>query len=218
MTTPQDIPAPYVLAYSGEAVTPRLIFTPDPLSGELRLSYHKPRPRSDWHRGVLLARTRTNRRGQVMWRMLNRHRQQECMAKGLCQVCAGPAADPATGRIWWVITETGWRGTNDSGGLTNAPPTCRACIPASLRWCPQLRKSAAVYTVGGYESAGVLADLYEPGPGGMPVFTGDHNRFVGWEEFALLPYALATQMVVHLNDMALIEHGADPRETLLLTS
>ncbi|MBG0831580.1 hypothetical protein HS041_27995 [Planomonospora sp. ID67723] len=207
--TSSHIPVPYVLAYSGEAVRQRLTFAPDPSCGELRLSHQDPRPRSDWHRGVLLARVRTNRRGQIMWRHLNRRRQWECMTKDLCQVCKGPAADSRTGRLWWVITETGFRASSDSGGLTNAPPTCRPCIPTSLQWCPQLQKSAAVYTVAAAESAGVLADIYRPGPGGVPVFTGEHNAFVGWEEFSVLPFALATQMVVRLHDMVLVEHGAD---------
>ncbi|GGS87783.1 hypothetical protein GCM10010156_52890 [Planobispora rosea] len=218
MTAATEIPVPYVLAYSGEAVTPHLIFAEDSASGGLRLSHRDPRPRSDWHRDILLARVRTHRRGQVMWRMLNRRRQQECMTKRRCQVCAEPAADPDTGRIWWVITETGFRASSASGGLTNAPPTCLTCIPESLQWCPQLRKSAAVYTVGGIESVGVLADLYEPGPDRMPVFTGEHNVFVGWDEFAVLPYALATQMVVRLLDMTPAEHVAGSSTALVAAS
>ncbi|GIH98073.1 hypothetical protein [Planobispora takensis] len=212
-----EIPVPYVLAYSGEAVPQRLSFAEDPMSGMLRLSHRAPRPRSDWTRGVLLARIRTHQRGEVMWRMLNRHRQWQCMIRHLCQVCAGPATDPATGRLWWVITETGFRATESAGGLTNAPPTCPACIPASLRFCPQLRKSATVYTVGGVEFAGVLADLYEPGPGGQAVFAGERNVFVGWEEFAILPYALATQMVVRLHGMEPAPH-LSPEAALVVAS
>ncbi len=50
-----EIPVPYVLVYSGEAVPQRPGFAEDPMSGMLRLSHRAPQPRSDWTRGVLLS-------------------------------------------------------------------------------------------------------------------------------------------------------------------
>ncbi|WP_424533212.1 hypothetical protein ACOZ38_22840 [Sphaerisporangium viridialbum] len=196
---------PYVIAWSDEAVQHPLLFADHRSSGGVRLTYPDSR-RSDWVNGVLRARIRQNRRGEPMWRMLNVRRQWRCMERDLCQVCGEPGTDPETGRVWWVITETAFRATGKDGGLTNAPPTCRACIPESLAYCPQLRKSAAVYTAAYSEPAGVLADVFEPGVGGAARRTG-HNVFVGFDEFALHPYVLATRMAVKLHDM---RPGKDP--------
>ncbi|MFD8560591.1 hypothetical protein ACFV1N_25240 [Streptosporangium canum] len=80
---------------------------------------------------------------------------------------------------------------------------------------------AAVYTVAAAESAGVLADLYDCGLNRTTVFTGKRNIFVGWDEFATLPYALATQMVVGLQDMAPVDASclnAPDRDVLLSLS
>ena len=61
-----------------------------------------------------------------------------------------------------------------------------------------LRAGDTVCTVGRVEPAGVLADLYEPGP--MPVLTA-HNVYVSRDAFAHHPRALATSQVVRLHDV-----------------
>ncbi|WP_143590999.1 hypothetical protein [Thermoactinospora rubra] len=190
---------PYVIAWSGEAVPHRLVFVPHRASGGLRLDYPDPLP-DDRVNDLLWARVKLNRRGEPMWRLLNSRRQRRCMERHLCQVCGRPAGDLETGRTWWVITETAFRAIGDDGGLTNAPPTCPRCIPESLRWCPQLRKSATVYTATRAEPAGVLAEVFEPSLGGVALPVG-HNEFVGFDEFARHPFVLATQLVVQLSGM-----------------
>lgn len=206
-SAPQTAPAaagsplrvPYVIAWSGEAVAHPLVFSASHYSDGPRLTYIDPRP-SDWVDGVLRARIRTSRRGEPMWRMLNVARQWECMRGLLCQVCGGSGIDPATGRIWWVLTETGFRATSADGGHTNAPPTCPKCIPESLAYCPQLRKSSAVYTAVCAVPAGVLAEVFEPTANGAARHVG-HNEFVGFDEPARHPFVLATQLVMQLHDL-----------------
>ncbi|MFI0422294.1 hypothetical protein [Spongiactinospora sp. 9N601] len=188
-----------MIAWSGEAVEHRLLFAERHLSRDIRLAYPDPRP-DDWACGILRARSRQDRRGQPLWRMLNVRRQWLAMLGGLCQVCGMTGRDPLTGRVWWVITETAFRAMSRDSGLTNAPPTCLACIPESLAHCPRLRKSSAVYTVTRAEPVGVLADTFTPGPEGTAIHTG-HNVYVGFDEFAMHTSCLALQLVVRLEGM-----------------
>ncbi|MEV4167778.1 hypothetical protein [Nonomuraea sp. NPDC049709] len=199
--SPAPLRVPYVIAWSGEAIEHRLLFAKQHPFGDIRLTYPDPRP-SDWIGGILRGRIRQNRRGQPLWRMLNVRRQWLAMLRGLCQVCGKTGRDPRTGRMWWVITETAFRAMSQDSGLTNAPPTCPACIPESLAYCPQLRKSSAVYTAASAEPVGVLADTFTPGPGGTIIHTG-HNIYVGFDEFARHASCLALQMVVRLDGMRL---------------
>ncbi|MEV7966976.1 hypothetical protein AB0O34_13465 [Sphaerisporangium sp. NPDC088356] len=188
---------PYVIAWSEEAVAHPLVFTEQ--GHTRRLTYIDPRP-ADWVDGMLRARIGVDRGGEPMWRMLNVRRQWLCMEALLCQVCGTSGRDLETGRIWWVITKTGFRATSQNGGLTNAPPTCPACIPESLASCPQLHKSWAVYTATSAEPAGVLAEVFEPDTNKVARRTG-HNMFVRYDEPARHPFVLATQLVVTLTDM-----------------
>jgi hypothetical protein len=203
---------PYVIAWSGEAVEQPLAFMNDAgesrrdfcepmvfLRERARLSYVDPHP-SDWVNGLLRARVGQDRSGEPLWRMLNTHRQWLCMMLGLCQVCGESAMDLETSRMWWVITETAFRATDAGEGLTNAPPTCPACIPESLALCPQLRKSSAVYTAAHAEPVGVLADVFFPSLSGGVAPVG-HNVFVGFDEMSRHSRVLATQLVVRLMDM-----------------
>ncbi|WP_214409875.1 hypothetical protein [Sphaerisporangium fuscum] len=196
LDAPRPLRVPYVIAWSGEAVTHPLMFTEH---GVRRLTYIDARP-SDWVDGMLRARTGVDRGGEPVWRALNVHRQWLCMEALLCQVCGASGRHLDTGRIWWVVTETAFRAIDVASGLTNAPPTCPACVPDSLASCPQLRKSSAVYTVAVAEPVGVLAEVFEPGPDGMARRTG-HNEFVRFDEPGRHPYILATQLVVRLEDM-----------------
>ncbi|MER5651151.1 hypothetical protein [Streptosporangium sp. NPDC002524] len=199
--TPTPLRVPYVIAHAGEAVPQRLRFARRPL-GRLRLVYDDPR-RGDMACGVLRARVLNNRQGAPQWRKLNTLRQWRCMLKNLCQVCGQDARDPATGRVPWITTATAFRVIPDvpNSGYTSAPATCRACIPESLGTCPRLHMSSAVYTVARSEPAAVLADMFSPGPGGLAVHTGEHNVLVGLNEPHLLRSALATQLLVRIDDM-----------------
>ncbi|MBB2915055.1 hypothetical protein FHS43_006370 [Streptosporangium becharense] len=197
---------PYVIAHAGEAVPQRLRFVRRPLGG-LRLAYDDPR-RGDEAYGVLRVRVRGTRQGAPQWRMLNTLRQWRCMERHLCQVCGEPATDPASGRIPWIMTDTAFRELPDdpTGGLTSAPPTCEACIPEALATCPQLHISSAVCTAARSEPAAVLADMFTPGPNGRAVHTGEHNVEISLKDETLLPYALATQLVVQVHDLRPAPH------------
>lgn len=205
---------PYVIAYAGEEVRPRLIFAQHSGSdGGMRLAYTDPRP-NDRVRGILRARvrdlhTKPGKRGPERMRKLNTRRQWACMDRLLCQVCARPATDPDTGRIWWILVAAVFEPTGEAvyrhgrpwtEGRTNAPPTCRGCVEVALRECPMLQERALVCTAEKAASAGVLADMYEPSPGLAPVLTA-HNVFVAWEAFSRHPRALATSQVVQLYDI-----------------
>lgn len=201
MTAP-SIRVPYVIAWSEEAVQQKLVFVQHKLTGAVRLSYVNPRS-TDWVHAetILRARVRVHRGGEPMWRMLNTRRQWECMEYLLCQVCARPARDP-DGRIPWVVSDTVFKPLDPSGetALTNAPPTCRECIPEALGLCPQLRKSSTVYTVGDVRQVAVLGETFRPRRNGKAVQTG-HNIEVGLEESWRLPYVLATQLIVKMYDI-----------------
>jgi hypothetical protein len=199
--TRTDLRVPYVIAYSGEAIPQQLTFqsrTP----GGARLSYVDSH-RGDEVQGVLRARVRENRTGSPQWRKLNTLRQWRCMEKALCQVCGRPATDAHTGRILWIITATAFRQIvgHTNMGYTNAPPTCLTCIPEALATCPQLHTSADIYSVGRSDPAAILADMFVPGLNRRAVPTGEHNVFVHLSWTDLLPYALATQLIVRLHDL-----------------
>ncbi|TMR91301.1 hypothetical protein [Nonomuraea basaltis] len=194
---------PYVIAYADELVDDPIYF--EWHNHEYRLTYGKPRP-SDWVHGILRGRVKDlrdkpDRRGPERMRKLNTRRQWRCMDRLLCQVCGCPATDPATGCIPWAVTSTVFEQTGPFGGRTNAPPTCWRCIPKALEECPMLREDFAVYTVAGAMSAGVLADLYEPGIiAYQPVLT-KHNVFVAWDAHRHHGAALAVAQVVELHGM-----------------
>lgn len=133
------------------------------------------------------------------------------MERNLCQVCGLPATDPKTSRIPWITTATAFREIPDrpDSGLTSAPATCAECIPESLATCPQLHVSSAVWTVARCEPAAILADMYRPGLNGKSVVhTGERNFFIDLNESGLLRYALATQLVIRIEDMQPAPHLA----------
>ncbi|GAA3209722.1 hypothetical protein GCM10020216_013100 [Nonomuraea helvata] len=144
---------PYVIGWTGEAETHRLVWVP--AAGGMRLSYADPH-RGDYTQGVLRLRQKQTRAGRPDFTTVNTRRQWRCMAKGLCQVCARSAVDAETGRIWWLLSSD-YGGAGD--GYTNAPPTCRACIPEAIAQCSHLRRHAAVFTVGGCVPFGVRGGM-----------------------------------------------------------
>ncbi|MBG0824916.1 hypothetical protein HS048_29900 [Planomonospora sp. ID91781] len=183
---------PYVIAYSDEAVPQHVLFVEH--STGPRLRHARPRP-GDWAHGVLRARQRTHRRGRPDFRAVNARRQWQCIGRGRCQICGRPARDPESGRVWWLLSDDG---RSADRGYTNAPPTCRTCIPDAAAQCPHLRRSMAVYTAAGFEPYGVLANLYEPcGALAVPVEQGVELTL----RDGLLGYALATQLLVVLHDL-----------------
>ncbi len=184
--------APYVIAYADEVLPQHVLFAEHP-SGP-RLRHARPRP-GDWGHGVLRARQRTHRRGRPNFQAVNARRQWQCIDRGRCQVCGRSAYDPESGRLWWLLSDDG---RSADQGYTNAPPTCRTCIPEAITQCPHLRRSAAVYTTAGIRPYGVLANLYEPlGTLAFPVAEGVELTFSS----DLLGKALATQLLVLLHDL-----------------
>ncbi|MDX3101771.1 hypothetical protein [Nonomuraea angiospora] len=202
---------PYTIAYANELVDDPIRF--ERHAYELRLTYHKPR-RSDWVHGILRARVRDLRdrpalRGSERMRKLNTRRQWRCMNKRWCQVCGGPATDPATGLIPWALTKTVFERTGPDSGRTNAPPTCWGCIPKALTECHQLQKHFAIYTVTGFESAGVLADTYKSGDFGLPTLSRK-NVFIAWDAHRYHASALAVAQMVELHGMRPVPVEAIP--------
>ncbi|WP_433516859.1 DUF6879 family protein [Nonomuraea sp. CA-143628] len=101
----------------------------DGSTGGLKLSYDAPRA-GDWAYGVLRLRQNSKRSGRPDFNTVNTRRQWRCMAKRLCQVCTRSAVDPDTGWISWLLSSEG--GGHERDGFTNAPPTCKACIPEAI--------------------------------------------------------------------------------------
>jgi hypothetical protein len=196
VTTTTTLRVPYITAYSEE-------MTPHPLefaahrgaTDGMRLSYADSVPQ-DWQLGVLWARQGLHRQGRPEWKIVNTLRQRRCMLRLLCQVCGLSADDD--GRTFWVLADDPGD-TSTGAGYTNAPPTCRTCIPEAISACPRLRRGAAVYTVGGAEPYGVLADILRP-DGRRPVEV-ERNIAIPLDSFHRLEYALAKQLLVVLDDL-----------------
>lgn len=203
-----NLRVPYVIAFSEELVSDPIHFVRDYRPrGHMKLSYRDPQP-GDYANGVLRARARTNRKGKPEWRKINPRRQWQCMDKLWCQVCGKPATDQY-GRLPWIMTESvfHWDEDNPSTAITNAPPTCWACIPESQTFCPQLRESSAVYTARSALPVGVLADLYyQPLFNGNVLPTDERNVEVRFKNQRLLPYVLAHQLIVQVFDLQAVSH------------
>lgn len=196
MTAGVRVQVPYITAFSGEDVTYQLAIAPAlEATNGFRLSYSDP-TESDWLFGVLWHRHGMSRAGRPEWKLVNTPRQRRCMLRLLCQVCGQPATQD--GRIWWVMAEP----PPMSGAghpFTNAPPTCRSCIPASRQLCPRLRRSAHVYTAATAVPYGVVADTYKPAGRGLVSVGGSVE--LPLEAFRELEYALAKQLIVALDGL-----------------
>ncbi|MFC4005810.1 hypothetical protein ACFOY2_01150 [Nonomuraea purpurea] len=194
---PTRLRVPYITAYDEEAVPYRLTFARDREATDgWRLSYTDAIP-LDWMFGVLWSRQGLHRRGQPRWKLVNTLRQRNAMLRLLCQVCGQPAAGP-DGRVSWVLADDpGGPATGE--GYTNAPPTCRQCVPEALIACPRLRRGAAVYSVGEAEPYGVIANVMGPDPAGAIVV--EPNAVIPLDAFHRLEYALAVQLLVALRDL-----------------
>ncbi|WP_343948203.1 hypothetical protein [Nonomuraea longicatena] len=189
---------PYITAWSDEERPQGVGFAHHAEAGGQRLTYTDPQP-NDWIYGVLRARHGIGRSGRPLWKQVNTLRQWRCMTHRLCQVCGESAVDPASGRVSWLLTET-VVSVAPGQGYTNAPPTCRSCIPESLAACPRLRRGAVGYSVEDVEPYGVLAHVFRPTPGGGAVIV-DRSVMVQLDEFGRLTRALAHQLVVLLSGL-----------------
>jgi hypothetical protein len=196
---------PFVIGYSGDAV-------PDPLAwrsrpGGLRLTYALPR-RDDYGRDVpgcevLRLRQNQKRIGRPDFTTVNTRRQWRCMTNRLCQVCAKSAVDKDTGRIWWLLASDG----GESGdGFTNAPPTCKACIPEAITYCSHLRRHAAIFTVGDCFPYGVRADVFVPYL--PPVVPFESNVVLRFDDYDM-HHAVARELLMQLRDVhSIVHHGS----------
>ncbi|MBB5777264.1 hypothetical protein [Nonomuraea jabiensis] len=184
---------PYVIGWTGEAERHRLMWVPRPLGG-VRLCYVDSRP-GDHELGVLRLRQNGRRAGRPDFTTVNTRRQWRCMTRSWCQVCGGSAVDAETGRIWWLLSSDQGEGGD---GYTNAPPTCRACIPEAIRQCSHLRRHAAVFTVAECAPFGVRGDVFLPGlPPMVPLAV---NRVVRLDD-AELPHCLARELLMRVVDV-----------------
>lgn len=188
---------PYVTAYDGEDLDYALALAPSlEATDGIRLSYADPVD-TDWLYGVLWHRHGMSRSGRPVWKLVNTNRQRRCMLRLLCQVC-GQSARDSNGAIWWVMTEPPTpTGVGDLS--TNAPPTCRRCIPVARRSCPRLRESMHIYTSTAAEPYAVMADVFKPS--GRGVVLVREVTEVPLDAFHDLEYALAKQLLVKLEGL-----------------
>jgi hypothetical protein len=194
-----SLTVPYITAWSDEVATGNLAFETHPATGAgVRLTYTDAVDQ-DRMFGALWARQGLSRTGRPEWRLVNALRQRRAMLHSLCQVCGHSAVDPASGRTWWVLADDP-TDTSQGDGYTNAPPTCRTCIPESLGACPRLRRGAAVYTVGSVEPYGVLAHTFRQADDGS-FAKAEENAVIPLDAFLRLEAALATQLLVVLHDL-----------------
>lgn len=189
---------PYLTPYSVEVIDLPLIF--ERVAGVPWLTYRDVVPQ-DHMFGVLWARCGIGKGGKILWHMIHTLRQRRCMLRRLCRVCGHSAADPDNpGRTWWIIPSSLPDGLPATWPATS-PPTCKACIAEALGACPHLRQgSPVVCTVGAYAPIGVLGNLYGEGEDGRAVET-QHQIGIGLDEPHLFRRALATQLIVQLNDL-----------------
>jgi hypothetical protein len=187
---------PYVTAYDGEQMPYQLAFAPHAAATDgVRLSFHDP-VEQDWMFGVLWHRQGLHRRGRPLWNMVNTSRQRRCMLRHLCQVCGRSAVDE-TGRVWWLLPEP--PGQAGAVEFTHAPPTCHRCIPAAFEQCPRLRRGGHIYTSAGSVPYGVVGMVYQLRHSGLVQI--EEALELPLEAFHRLEYALASQLIVALDDL-----------------
>ncbi|MFD1539580.1 hypothetical protein [Nonomuraea guangzhouensis] len=183
---------PYVIGWTGEIQTHPLKWIPH--RGGFQLGYAIP-SRGDYNNGVLRLRQGKKMTGRPDFTSVNTRRQWRCMDNRLCQVCACSAVDAETGRIWWLLSSD----SGDGGdGYTNAPPTCRGCIPEAIAQCPHLRRNAAVFTVGNCSPFGVRADVFLPYL--PPLVPYERNVVLTFDDYDMCN-ALGRELLMRLHDV-----------------
>ncbi|MFI6174996.1 hypothetical protein ACIA8R_05605 [Nonomuraea sp. NPDC051191] len=194
---------PYVIGWTGEAVEEHALRWRPHRDGE-RLSYAVER-RTDVAFGVLRLRQGQSMMGKPDFTTVNTRRQWRCMDKLLCQVCAQSAVDPDTGRTWWLLSSSEGAAGD---GFTNAPPTCRTCIPEAISQCSHLRRNAAVFTVGASWPYGVRGDVFLPYL--PPVVPFQENAVVRFADTEGIRHCIARELLVRLHD---VQPAVTDRET-----
>jgi hypothetical protein len=134
-----------------------------------RLGYDDEVP-GDRRLGVLWNRDRIGRNGEPQFAQLHSARQRQAMTRYLCQVC-GETAVRDDGRVSWLVPPKEWMAWQIPRNLVAAdvelqwvsnPPTCAACIPVALRYCPQLRSAAPLrISADSGVPVAVIADVYQ---------------------------------------------------------
>jgi hypothetical protein len=193
---------PYINSFSDEHVPHKLMFRWHATSRGLRLDY-TDLVEQDRVYGVLWACHGQQMTGRPQFKTVNTARQRRSMRYQLCQVCAAPAADPDTGRLWMLLTDEPFTAATGER-FTHLPPTCRDCIPVALRHCPRLRRWHVLYTAASYEPYAVQADIYRPGHDLSAVMV-KREVTVELDRFRALDHALAKQLLVALDDLELCE-------------
>ncbi|MFD9947840.1 hypothetical protein ACFWYW_11050 [Nonomuraea sp. NPDC059023] len=189
---------PYITAYDDEYAERRFTLIPDASATDGRRLGFVGAAEQDWMFGVLWHRPGLHRRGRPEWKMVNTLRQRRCMLRLLCQVCGGPATTQGDCRISWLLADP--PETISTGKpFTNAPPTCRGCIPEALTACPRLRRAACVYTTRSAEPYGVVGDTVRPSAQGLVKVAWDLH--IPLDSFRLLEYAVAKQLLVTMDDL-----------------
>lgn len=188
---------PYITPYEEESVDLPLTF--EWVAGTPQLTYRDEVPQ-DRMFGVLWARCGVARAGTILWSKAHTLRQRRCMLKRLCRVCGESAVDSDTGRLWWIMPSS-VPDDRHATWPTAGPATCKTCVSESLSACPYLcAGSPVVYTVGDCSPIGVLANIYGQDDAGRVVET-QHQVAVGLDDFHLFRRALATQLIVSLQDI-----------------
>jgi hypothetical protein len=83
-------------------------------------------------------------------------------------------------------------------GCTNAPPTCRACVPDAISRCSHLRRDAAVFTVGTCLPYGVRADVFVPRV--PPLVPVERNAVVRFDDREIR-HCVARELLMRLHDV-----------------
>ncbi|MEV4749005.1 hypothetical protein AB0K21_21725 [Streptosporangium sp. NPDC049248] len=181
----QTVPLPLVCRWTAEG---------------LRLTYIDANA-EDWMFGVLWARMSVTPGATPMMSMVHTLLQRRCMLERVCRVCGQSAADPDDpARTWWILPAAPTDGRMLDSWTTAHAPTCKDHVRLALARCPHLRTGTPIlYTVGHYWSSGVLANLYAPLGNG--VVETHHQVPIALEEFQRLNLALATQLIVTMQDL-----------------
>ncbi|MEY9958864.1 hypothetical protein [Streptacidiphilus sp. MAP5-52] len=91
-------------------------------------------------------------------------RQRRCMARLLCQVCAGPPSLTSEGMLFLDQDHrSDWTGWPENLGTVH-PPLCLPCAEESVRRCRHLRGSSVAVRVRDPQPWGVLGMQYSLAP------------------------------------------------------
>ncbi|WP_328917027.1 MULTISPECIES: hypothetical protein [unclassified Streptomyces] len=190
---------PYVARWSGEP------------SGAMPLVLRRKRPGIAYadersfdrdERGVLWRRDPSQPgRGQPRLGQVHGLRQRIAMGGLRCQICGGPADRNADGVLWLIDAAPDDPILQRGEERTTHPPICVPCAHRSVRACPHLRTACVALRVRTWTQTGVSGALYQaarPTPVAVHVGTfryGDPR----------LPWVLAAQLVMTLNDFTLTD-------------